>query len=988
MKFLTLFASVLATNILIAQQFPPNNPYPASPAADRFKAAAQRKALQDNSPVKSIAFRNVGPTVQSGRIADIDVNPKDPSVFYAAYASGGLWKTESNGASFTPIFDQEAVMTIGDIAVNWDKNIIWVGTGENISSRSSYSGVGLYKSTDGGKTWQRSGLDETHHIGRIILHPTNPDIVWVAALGHLYSPNKERGIFMTTDGGKTWKNTLFIDENTGCIDLVIDEKDPSVLYTASWTKWRRAWNFDGSGNGSAVFKSVDGGKKWQKMTVDGSGFPTGREVGRIGLALAKRNGKTEVLAVVDNQGLKPEKEDPSVEKPAFKKEDLQAMTKDAFLKYDKKDIANFLRTNRFPEKYKAEDVMEQVKSGKITVQTLYDYLDNGDDGFANAARIKGAELYRSTDDGKSWTRTHEGSIDEMFFTYGYVFSQIRVTPSNPDKLYTLGLHALSSNDGGKTWFKISGDNVHADHHSLWINPNRPGHILNGNDGGLNMSYDDGKSWFKLNAPPVGQFYHINVDMQEPYNIYGGLQDNGVWFGSSKTDPTDVDWQDSGHNPFRRIFGGDGMQTMIDNRDNTTVYTGLQFGVYVRLSTRQPATGRPKSITPRHDLGEKPYRYNWQSPILLSTHNQDVVYFGSNYLHRSFDKGDTWERISEDLTHGRVNGNVPYGTLVAVHESPLKFGLLYTGSDDGYIHVSKDAGTTWKRISDGLPQNLYVSRVQASSHYKATVYASLNGYRWDDFNSYLYVSTNYGDTWTRIGMDLPAEPVNVVKEDPKNPNLIYVGTDHGTYVSLDKGKTFSAFSNGLPATPVHDLVIHPRDRELIIGTHGRSLFVGDVQHLQSLDNQTLAKDLVVFDLKKMRLGGWGMRRSVYTPIEKAKTQVAIYAKTGGQTTLTLKAGKDIILKKMDVSLQQGLNYVDVDMVFDATQTPQYRAWLNEKKEKDAKAIDIVKADDGNFYLQKGKYTVEIEKSGAKVEKELVIEAAEGGGRFFGESIEKD
>jgi photosystem II stability/assembly factor-like uncharacterized protein len=945
------------------------NPVPPTAAAERLKGAEMRKKLGDNSLFKNVKFREVGPTVQSGRIVDVDVNPKDPSVFYACYASGGLWKTESNGSDFTPIFDREAVMTIGDVAVNWDKNIIWLGTGENNSSRSSYSGVGMYKSVDNGKTWQHSGLSETHHIGRIALHPTDANTVFVAALGHLYSPNKERGIFKTSDGGKTWKNTLFVDENTGAIDVVIDEKDPSVLYAAMWSKERRAWKFDGSGATSGIYKSADGGETWALMTAANSGFPTGADAGRIGIALGQKNGKTVVFAVIDNQGSKPKKEGKTEEEEGLKKELFKAITKADFLKLDKKQLSKYLKDNDFSDKLKAETVLDMVKSDKIKPAALFDFLDAGDDGFANRNGIKGAEVYRSDDGGKSWTKTHDGSIDDLFFTYGYYFSQIRVSPSNPDKLYVLGFHAVTSDDGGKTWKNIDKDNVHADHHALWINPNRAGHILNGNDGGLNLSYDDGKTWFKLNAPPVGQFYHVNVDMAEPYNIYGGLQDNGVWFGSSKSEPN-VDWQDSGQNDFRRIMGGDGMQTMVDTRDNSTVYTGYQFGQSYRLSTKN-TTAKSKYITPKHELGEKPLRFNWQTPLWLSTHNQDVLYFGTNKLYRSFDKGDNWEAISEDLTKGRKAGNVPYGTLASIHESPLKFGLLYAGSDDGLIHVSKDGGNSWKKISDNLPQNMWVSRVQASAHDKATVFASLNGYRWDDFNAYLYVSTNYGDTWEKIGTDLPIEPINVVKEDPKNPNVLYVGTDHGLYVSIDKGKSFNLLDNNLPAVSIHDLIIHPRDKELVVGTHGRSMLIGDISHIQQLDNQTLAKDIVLFDVKKMRQNNWGRKYSNWQEMKPINAIVPVYSKANSSATITIKA-KDLVLKSVKTDLKRGLNYVEVEMNYEEKGSPQYQAFLNEKKEKDAKNIELKKADDGKFYLQKGKYTVELESNGVKMEKEFVIE----------------
>jgi photosystem II stability/assembly factor-like uncharacterized protein len=960
MRIFTLLFCAFITYQGIAQTQPP-----AMSAAERMKSVAQRQKLGEQSLVRNIPFRNIGPWVPSGRIADIDINPKDPSLFYAAFASGGLWKTESNGIDFTPIFDKEAVMTIGDIAVNWDKNIIWVGTGESISSRSSYSGVGMYKSADGGKSWQHLGLEETHHISRVVAHPTNADVCWVAALGHLYSPNKERGVYKTADGGKTWKQTLFVDENTGGVDLVVDEDNPNTVYAATWTKFRRAWTFEPSGKGSGIYKSTDGGDTWVNISTKANGLPMGEYIGRIGLCAAK--GK--VWAIIDNQTPVPSEK--KEEEPELTKDKVKTMTKEAFLKLPKTAVVDFLRSNRFPEKYKADDIIARVKSDKITPQTLYDYLDSGDDGFSNND-IVGAEIWRTDDGGSSWKRTHKDNIDQLFFTYGYVFSQIRVNPNDLNKLYILGTRILKSDDGGATWQSINRENVHWDHHSLWINPNRKGHLLNGNDGGLNMSYDDGKTWNKLNSPSVGQFYHITVDMAEPYNVYGGLQDNGVWYGPSTSKFT-RDWEDTGESPFKSIGGGDGMQTMVDTRDNATVYTGSQFGFYYRTNTKNRAAGRPKSITPRHDLGEKPLRFNWQSPIYLSTHNQDVLYFGSNKLYRSLDKGDNWEAISGDLTNGAKKGNVPYATLTAIHESPLKFGLIYAGTDDGNMHVTRDGGDVWTKITEGVAKDMWVSHIQASAHDKATVYASLNGYRWDDFSPYLYVSKNYGSNWERIGLDLPNEPINVVKEDPKNPNILYVGTDHALYVSLDKGKSFMLMDKDLPYTPVHDLVVHPRDKELVVGTHGRSILIANVAQLQQLTTENLSKELLAFDIDKARNFGWGRKGDRWGDKNPIKADFPIYAKTGGAVKVTIKAGKDIVVKQFTANVTKGINYIESNMLQDEKVTPQYQTWLNEQiKDKDAKKITLKKAEDGNFYLQKGKYTVEYEKGGVITEKEFVIE----------------
>jgi photosystem II stability/assembly factor-like uncharacterized protein len=385
-----------------------------------------------------------------------------------------------------------------------------------------------------------------------------------------------------------------------------------------------------------------------------------------------------------------------------------------------------------------------------------------------------------------------------------------------------------STDGGKTFKEIGKENVHSDHHFVWMNGKRDSHMILGNDGGCNITYDDGEHWFKANTPAVGQFYNIAFDMAKPYNVYGGLQDNGTWYGSS-TNKENYDWYDSGHNPFTGINGGDGMQVQVDFRDNKTIYSGSQFGAYSRQNL---VTKERKSVRPSRDLGETALRYNWQTPILLSKHNQDVFYYGSNKFHRSFNRGDSLVTLSADLTTNPVQGDVPFGTLTTMSESPSKFGLIYVGSDDGNVQISRDGGYTFSLLNKGLPKGLYVSRVVASAFNEARVYVTLNGYRNDHFNAYVYRSDDYGATWKQIMKDLPVEPVNVIKEDVSNENVLYVGTDGGLYVSMDGGNSSMMWNKGLPASvPVHDIAVHPRDNEIILGTHGRSLYIAKLDALQ-------------------------------------------------------------------------------------------------------------------------------------------------------------
>lgn len=797
-----------------------------TPAADRLKKVQQRKLLENKSLLKDIAFRNIGPTIMSGRVVDLDVNEDDPTEFYVAYASGGLWHTTNNGQSFTSVFDSEDVLTIGDIAVNWKTRTIWVGTGEVNSSRSSYAGMGIYKSSNNGKSWEYHGLPESQHIGKIQLHPTDNNTAWVAVLGHLYSANKERGVYKTSDGGKTWKQTLYVDENTGAVDLDINPSNPNELYAAMWYRTRSAWSFKESGKTSGIYKSTDGGDNWELLSKEGAGFPTGDGNGRIGIAVFPKNPQI-VYAIIDNNARKPDTSSRRND-TAYVLANFKDISKEAFAQLDDKKLDQFMRRNRMPAKYTAAVVKEMVKNDKVKPTAIYDYL-NVNDGFVNAG-IYGCQVYRSDDAGKTWKKTHEKDIN-IYFTYGYYFGKIYVSPYNENKVIIFGVPLQLSTDGGKTFKNIDKGNVHADHHAIWINPKRDSHIIDGNDGGANITYDDGATWFKCNTPPVAQYYAVTTDNAKPYNVYGGLQDNNVWYGPSNH-KEDIGWIDNGEYAYKSLVGGDGMQVQVDTRDNTTTYAGSQFGNYFRLN--RLTRGDRKPIRPSHELGEFPLRFNWETPILLSRHNQDILYFGTNRFHRSLNKGDSMETLSNDLTNGRKEGNVPFGTLTSIAESPKKFGLLYAGSDDGNVHISRDGGYTWKKISSKLPQGLWVSHIEASKHKEGRVYVSLNGYRNDHFLPYLFVSEDYGENWKAIGKDLPFEPLNVVKEDPKLDSILYVGSDGGLYVSVDAGNGFMAWNNGLPrSVPLHDIAIQERENEIILGTHGRSLYVAKLDKVQDL-----------------------------------------------------------------------------------------------------------------------------------------------------------
>ena len=903
------------------------------------QALTIKETLTKTSIVKNIAFKNIGPTVMSGRVVDIDVNPNNTTEFYVGYASGGLWYTNNNGTTFTPVLDSSPTQNIGDIAVDWKNGTLWVGTGENNSSRSSYAGIGILKSTDKGKTWTNVGLTDSHHIGRILINTKNPDEVVIGVIGHLYSSNNERGIFKTTDGGKTWNKTLFIDENTGIIDVQPAPNNFNILYAAAWERERKAWNFDGDGKNSAIYKSTDAGNSWTKIS-DNNGFPKGDNIGRIGLAVFNEN---TVYAFHDSQFRRKKDTKKKKTSNALTKDDFKSMTVDAFLKLKDKKLNLYLKMNGFQEKYRAENVKQMVRAGSVKPIDLAKYLENANTLLFDTPVI-GAEVFKTTNGGKSWKKTHEGYLDDLYYSYGYYFGEIRVDPQDENGIYVLGVPILKSKDGGKTFTSISKENVHADHQALWVNPNKQGHLVEGNDGGLNISYDDGESWIKANQPAVGQFYTVYADNQKNYKVYGGLQDNGVWVANNNA-KIDKRWKQTGKNPYESLMGGDGMQVAVDDRNPNIVYTGYQFGNYYRIDR---ASGSQKYIQPKHTLGEAPYRFNWQTPIQLSKHNQDILYLGGNKLHRSLDKGDTWEAISDDLTQGGKKGNVAYGTLTSISESPFQFGLLYVGSDDGFVHVSKNGGGSWENIASSLPQNLWVSRVIASKHKKERVYVTLNGYRFDDFTSYVYMSDDYGKTWKNIGKTIPTSPVNVIKEDPKKENILYLGTDNGLYVSFNKGTKWESFKNGLPNVAVHDLVIQPTAKHLIVGTHGRSLYKADVTSLQDFENKE-----AIFAIKNIRKrGSWGSSWSKWLEPNTPEVAIPFYSNTSGKTKVKIYA-KDILVNSIEVTIGKGFNEAVYDVSFSKKGRKAYT-----KKHEDAV---IKKAKNEVYYLPKGTYKVVINSS---------------------------
>ncbi|MBK7762736.1 MAG: glycosyl hydrolase [Bacteroidetes bacterium] len=911
-----------------------------SQSSDRLSSFQEIKSAK--SPFQQVAFRNIGPSIMSGRVTDIEVNPKNTNEFYVAYASGGVWHTLNNGLSFTPIFDDEATHTIGDMAMDWNSHTLWVGTGEVNSSRSSYAGTGMYSTKDSGKTWQHQGLPESHHIGKIIVHPSNSKIIWVAVLGHLYTKNNERGIFKTEDGGKTWRQTLFVNDSTGCVDMVIDPKNPDHLFCSAWNRTRKAWSFNGSGEGSAIYKSIDGGEHWTINTNGKNGFPVGKGVGRIGLSICQNNPQV-MYALLDNQFNQEEKKD---EEKKMDARELETMSKEIFLALDDSKLETYLRDQGYPEKYTAKATKEEVRKNTYTVKDIADWkLADADANLFNTPVI-GAELYRSNDGGISWQKTHSDILEGVYFTYGYYFGTVAVSPSNPDKVYIAGYPILMSDDGGKSFTSKDGENCHPDYHRIWINPSNDQHIITGNDGGVNISYDGGDHWYKANNPPVGQFYAVQVDDAKPYNVYGGLQDNGTWTASSTT-VENTGWHQGGQNPYKNIGDGDGMQVQVDSRDNATVYVGYQFGNYYKINKN---TGDNIDVKPVHDIGENPYRFNWQTPILLSKHHEDIFYIGSNCLHRSLHQGKDLKTISKDLTANKSDqkGNIPFSTLTTLSESSLKYGLLYTGSDDGIISCSKDAGFSWTRISNPLPQNLWVSRVIASKHKEERVYATLNAYRNDDFTAYVFMSDDYGKNWKQLGKNLAAEPVNVMREDPKNEDILYVGTDNGLYISFDRGENFMAWDGELPRVAIHDMVIQERENELVLGTHGRSIYIAKLDLIQQYPKYK-SQSLVIMPLDSIwHNERWGKKTSAYSEAFEPELSITYFTQAEGIHTFRILNKKGAVLQSFTDTAVYGYN------------TTSYNLSLLSSKANTYKPA-IKKAENEKYYLAVGEYKIEIENS---------------------------
>lgn len=738
-------------------------------------ALGQTAKSNDPDFLKYFSWREIGPANPGGRISDIEAVESNPFIIYAGAATGGIWKTTNAGTTWEPLFDDQPNASIGDIALSIsDPNVLYVGTGEANNRNSSPWGSGVFKSTDAGETWEFMGLKETHHIGRVLIHPQNPDIVYVAALGHLWGTNKERGVFKTIDGGKIWQKVLYLDERTGVTDIAMDPENNDILYAAAHERLRDLFDAGDPANQwgpkAGIYVTMDGGQSWAKAT---NGLPTD-EMGRIGLATS-RSKPGMVYAIVSTKKTRG------------------------------------LRRG------------EESKEEKLDVNR--------------------GGIFKSTDYGKNWQQMHMHNDRPSYY------SQIRVDPNDENVIWMCGSPLSYSEDAGKT-LKIGPDvqgETHIDYHAIWIDPNNSDHVITGGDGGINITYDRGENWEMVTQMGLAQYYAITADMRKPYYVYGGLQDNGNWGGPSRSR------HGSGitNNDWFPLSNADGFVCQVDPTDFNTVYYEIQNGYVIRLDLRKWESTMIRPQPPRPEKEEKPerYRFDWNSPLLISPHNPQTLYFGGNRLFKTVNRGDSWRAISPDLT---ADPDSRYSAIVSIDESPLAPGLIWVGTNDGNVQLTRDDGASWVLLNgkmNGAPQKYWVKRVEASNHVPGRAYIVFDGHRNDDQNPYIYVTEDYGETWKKITNGLPEGSVYVVREDNRNPDLLFCGTEFAVFISLDRGVNWTRFMDGLPTVPVHDLYIHPRDFDLIAGTHGRGAWIVDnITVLQQMTPDIKEKDVHLFDIR--------------------------------------------------------------------------------------------------------------------------------------------
>ena len=865
-------------------------------AAPRSADAANAVNASSDPLLRPFRWRSIGPADQGGRVDDIAVVERDPRVYYVAYATGGVWKTTNGGTTFEPVFDRYRTAHAGAVAVaQSNPSIVWVGTGEANNRNSSSYGDGVFKSTDAGRTFQDMGLRGTQSIHRIAIHPTDPDIVLVAAVGALYGPSAERGVYRTSDGGRTWTKALFVDENTGANNVVFVPGNPNVVFASTYERRRTAWGYNGGGPGSAIWKSTDGGATWTRLS--GNGLPAS-QMGRIALDVSRSNpsvvyAQIEVLRDEDRVG-------------------------------------------------------QQARVASRRAAVVGDNVGG---------------VWRSNDMGATWEFRSNHNVRP-----GY-FSKIKIDPQNPDVVYTAGRRFYRSEDGGRTFRVVPGPG-HSDHHAIWVNPANSDHLMVGNDGGFDQSFDRGRTFEAMRPNAVGQYYAVSVDMRRPYFVCGGLQDNSSWCGPSAVGARFISAYD-----WYNVGAGDGGYTASDPTDFNIVYAEGQRGAIRRLNL---ATGAIKPIQPRlsgrqgaTNLVTQPprgeqFRWNWLTPFILSPHDPKTIYIGGNRLFKSVNRGDSWT-MSPDLTrqidrdtmkilgvagnapdchgdgqlppaqvciHSKNDGTWFFSTITTVSESPKTPGVIWVGTDDGNVQVSRGGLANWTNVSANVreaPRNCWISRVEASHVDAATAYLSIDCHRNNDMRPYVYVTRDYGRSWASIAGNLPElGNVRVIKQDPKNPGILYVGTENSFFVSLDEGKSWKQFMTGVPHLRMDDVVVHPRDGDLVLGTHGRSVYVmDDITPLQQLTPAVLASDVHFFEprramlprneqrLTRVQAGSKQWRGENPAPGAALHYYLKSAASTPVKVTVADASGKTI--RTLEGPNQSGINRVQWDLMPQAEPT---------------------------------------------------------------------
>jgi photosystem II stability/assembly factor-like uncharacterized protein len=814
-----------------------------------FLTLSAAALAQDGGPLGQLRFRELGPAVVGGRIDDFAVVEANPDVIYVATASGGVWKSSDGALTWQPIFEHTGAMSIGAITVSQtNPSVVWVGTGEPNNRQSSSWGDGVYKSVDAGATFTKMGLADSHHIGRIQIDPRNPNVVYVAALGHLWGPNEERGLYKTTDGGKSWMRVLFINQDTGVVDVKLDPRNPDTIFAAAYERRRTPFGFNGGGPDSALYKSSDGGATWKKLT---KGLPSGGDIGRIGISIYFRDSAI-----------------------------------------------------------------------------MYAQVQHADGG-----------LYRSEDHGETWVKMSNVDPNPPYF------SNVFIDPNNDLRIWIAALQGSGelagvaySQDGGKTFAPTWGTKVHADFHAMWIDPANSNHMLIGVDGGIYITRDRGVNWAHLNDIAIGQAYQVGYDMAQPYDVCAGYQDNGSWWGpSGKRSVNGIlnsDWLE--------VLVGDGFHCQPDHADSNLIYIESQDGSLLRFNL---ATHERANIVPHPKAGDPPYRFEWNAPIEISFHDPKTIYFGAQYLFKSSDRGDTWTTISPDLTTNADRNTIPilgklhedhilsrnygvtwYPTITRIGESPIDANVVWVGTQDGNLQVTRDGGNTWKNVADhvpGVPKGTYVSGIEGSRLGPGSAYVTFDGHRADDFKVNAFYTSDFGQTWESVAGNLPPSTgtARVIREDPRSNNLLFLGTEFGGYVSFDRGKGWEPFGSNFPLVRVDDIKIHPRDHDLIIATHGRALWIlDDITPLEQM-SRAARQEMTLFDLRnatsyrqlETTSGQEGQRPfAAANPPYGAVISYTLPKATKDKVSITILDAQGKVVRELEGTGFEGLNRVNWDL----------------------------------------------------------------------------